>query len=153
MKYWIIGIVLLYVSISYAQERSLVFREDGKDDRVVTQVVTSEQQIKVIAELKAIKAILEEQQTQLDILIANTLGSTELEPVNIYINTATMDELLQIPGIGSVKAGTIISERGTPDIIGYKPFESWQDLMNRVTGIGPSTLADIQAAGVELDKE
>lgn len=80
----------------------------------------------------------------------DAMTDTEPQQSNVTINTATLAELKTIPGIGEVKAGAIVAERGTPGLVGYDPFDSWQDLMNRVKGIGPTTVADMRAAGVEL---
>lgn len=49
-------------------------------------------------------------------------------PVNI--NTATLEEIMALPGIGPSKAEAIVAER---------PFDAVEDL-ERVSGIGPSTI-------------
>lgn len=69
------------------------------------------------------------------------------EPVGADINSATYDELLTVGGIGPVKAGAIIAER---DASGGGLFTSWQDLQRRVSGIGPGTVADMQASGARI---
>jgi competence protein ComEA len=51
----------------------------------------------------------------------------------ININRATVDELMQLPGIGPKRAEQIMQERRK------KPFQSVDDL-RRVPGIGPKTL-------------
>lgn len=64
----------------------------------------------------------------------------------ININIASYDELLTVPGIGPVKAGSIIADRGQSG-----EYSSWADLMRRVAGVGPATIADMQAGGATLE--
>lgn len=74
-------------------------------------------------------------------------GQPEPDEVpTININTASYDELLTVPGIGPVKAGSIVAERGQNGV-----FLDWVDLMRRVSGVGPATIADIQAGGASLE--
>ena len=66
------------------------------------------------------------------------------EPANqaptfpININTATLDELQHLPGIGAVKAQSILNYREANG-----DFESIEEILN-VTGIGPSTFEGIK---------
>ena len=56
----------------------------------------------------------------------------------INLNTATLDQLETLPGIGEVIGQRIIDYRQQ-----HGPFHSVQDLLN-VSGIGPSHLADVK---------
>lgn len=65
-------------------------------------------------------------------------GSNEDNPDLININTASVDELDELPGIGPTIAQRIIDYR---DANG--PFQTIEDLLN-VSGIGPSTFEQIK---------
>lgn len=56
----------------------------------------------------------------------------------VNINTATLDQLISLPGIGSTKANAIITYRTD-----HGPFTQIDELLN-VTGIGPATLENIK---------
>lgn len=60
--------------------------------------------------------------------VATTTGA-------IDVNTASLTDLQQLPGIGATKAEAIVQDRETNG-----PFASCQDL-TRVAGIGPATVA------------
>lgn len=63
----------------------------------------------------------------------------------IAINTATGEELDACPGIGPALAKAIFSEREKAR------FTSWEDLQNRVSGMGEYKIKILQQAGVKLD--
>jgi hypothetical protein len=63
----------------------------------------------------------------------------------IAINQATEEELRLCPGIGPVMAGSIIRARTK------KTFSDWEDLQNRVSGMGTVKILRLQEAGVQLD--
>lgn len=60
----------------------------------------------------------------------------DVDPVDI--NTAGVEELDQLPGIGTVLAGRIIAYRETNG-----PFETVEDLLE-VSGIGEAKLAELE---------
>lgn len=138
-----------------AQPAAFVFRDSDGSERVVTNVVHSTQYQAMIEEQKAMKELLAEIGGKVDYLVTqhavDEFENPDVEPVKVYLNTATYEQLQTIPGIGAVKAGSIIATRGTPEVTGYNPFTSWQDLAVRVNGIGMGTVGDMQAAGVLLD--
>ena len=61
------------------------------------------------------------------------------------LNAANRAQLESAPGIGTVKAEAILSERERNG-----PFRSWADLVRRVRGIGAHTAERIRAGGLEL---
>jgi len=68
------------------------------------------------------------------------------EPKGVNINEADYEELQTVPGIGPVTAGSIVAERGQGG-----PFTNWEELQRRVSGVGPSTIANIKASGAVLE--
>jgi len=83
--------------------------------------------------------------TSIELKIDQLIAPSTSGQAVININTASYDELQAIDGIGKVKAGAIIAERGQMGI-----FTSWVDLRQRVSGVGPATIADIQASGMAV---
>jgi competence protein ComEA len=65
-------------------------------------------------------------------------GSGGAPGAKINVNTATLDQLESLPGIGEVLGQRVIDYREQ-----HGPFHSVDDLLN-VSGIGPSHLADIK---------
>jgi competence protein ComEA len=62
----------------------------------------------------------------------------------IDANTATEVELDAISGIGPALAARIVTERANG------PFESLEDLQQRVRGVGPASLRRMQEAGLQV---
>lgn len=76
------------------------------------------------------------------------LASSLLLPVSalaVDINTATVQQLQEIKGIGPKTANLIIEER---DRAGA--FESMADVSERVKGIGPKKAASLEMAGLKV---
>jgi competence ComEA-like helix-hairpin-helix protein len=67
------------------------------------------------------------------------------EDGKVNINSATLEQLAELPGIGDMLAQTIVAHRET-----YGDFSSIDDLSN-IAGIGPSTVEDLQGQ-VEVRK-
>lgn len=65
------------------------------------------------------------------------------EVLAVDVNAATADQLDGLKGIGPKTASLIVAERTRGG-----PFESLQDLGERVRGLGPKRLKDLHAAGL-----
>jgi len=77
--------------------------------------------------------------------VGEVLPTPTAGKILVNVNTASVQELTALPGIGEVKAGAIISYRESRG-----PFQAKDELMN-VDGIGPSTyegLRDLITVGV-----
>lgn len=76
------------------------------------------------------------------VLEADALGNwtviSPAQPALLNINTATVEQLVELPRIGSVRAQAIVNHRAT-----HGPFNSVDEL-DDVPGIGPSTLNAIR---------
>jgi competence ComEA-like helix-hairpin-helix protein len=72
----------------------------------------------------------------------SVLLPTFVTPEPIDVNSATLDELIVLPGIGPALAQRIIDYRAE-----HGPFESMEDL-ERVNGIGPQTVENIRDEAV-----
>lgn len=73
------------------------------------------------------------------------LPPSDLSPITLRLNpnTATLDELLSIPGMGSARATALISHRTSQIADGIPtPYQSPQDL-SKIRGFGPSSLSRI----------
>lgn len=80
------------------------------------------------------------------IALAASLSLFSPSPVHaLDVNTATQAELRALRGIGPKTAQIIIEERSRGG-----RFESFEDLSDRVKGIGPKKAASLQAAGLTL---
>ena len=63
----------------------------------------------------------------------------------VEVNKATEAELDGVKGIGPVTSKLIVSERKKGE------FKSWQDLIDRVKGVGESSAAKFSAEGVTVN--
>ena len=133
--------LLLVFTMSYAQDEAVPLTVETKETPyIVIDTALYEQ----IAQLDAKANLILDELA----LIKSHLGIGEpAAPVTaININTATYAELLTVPGIGPIKAGSIIADRGQGGA-----FADWADMMKRVSGVGPATIADMQAGGAILE--
>lgn len=64
-------------------------------------------------------------------------GSLAVAAQPLDVNKATSEQLADLPGIGPAKAAAIVAARAE------RPFSSVDDL-ERVKGIGPSTVAELR---------
>ncbi|OVZ64317.1 hypothetical protein CDO44_02825 [Pigmentiphaga sp. NML080357] len=65
----------------------------------------------------------------------------------VDVNTATQSQLETVRGIGPKTAATIMQERRRGG-----PFLSFEDLAERVRGLGAKRLQKLRAAGLALDR-
>ena len=63
------------------------------------------------------------------------------------LNTATAEQLKELRGVGPRTAQIIVQERNRAG-----PFESLEDLSDRVRGIGPKRLQALQTAGLRVSE-
>lgn len=81
------------------------------------------------------------------ILLMSVLSLTAFSVSAVDLNQASAAELRQIKGIGPKTAENIIAERTRGG-----PFDSLQDLSDRVKGIGPKRLVNLETSGLKVDK-
>lgn len=67
-------------------------------------------------------------------------------PSKVVINKADRSRLMACPGIGPVTADRIIAARRDG------PFLSWDDLQQRVPGLGRTKIGQLRIDGVRLDE-
>ena len=65
----------------------------------------------------------------------------------LELNAATAEQLKELRGVGPRTAQIIVQERNRAG-----PFESLEDLSDRVRGIGPKRLQALQAAGLRVSE-
>ena len=110
-----------------------------QDEMVI--IIYSRDEVSRFREVKEIEKQVNDKCSQVDenSLINNAcIESSTNTPSKISINTATLEELMTLPGIGESKAKDIINYRETNG-----PFTSIEDLL-KIKGIGESILAKIK---------
>ena len=145
----IIAVILGIVSIAYGQDATYVSAVPIEVEYIDGDVVISQIGERLLAVTdKGLHAKIDTLIERVATLEATLLSQADLQPSGpaVNINTASYDELLTVPGVGPVKAGSIIAERGQGGL-----FVDWEDLRQRVSGVGPSTIADMQAGGAVLE--
>ena len=66
----------------------------------------------------------------------------------VDVNTATQSQLEAVRGVGPKTAAALVQERRRGG-----PFSSFQDLAERVRGLGEKRLQKLRAAGLTLDRQ
>jgi DNA uptake protein ComE-like DNA-binding protein len=62
----------------------------------------------------------------------------------VDLNSASIDQLKNVGGLGEDRARRIVQER---------PFDSWDDLKNKVEGFSDTLVDDLKQAGARLDRK
>ena len=109
------------------------------DEMVI--IIYSREEVSNFIETKQTEQVREEKCIQKDenALINNAcISQTEIITGKVSINTATLEQLQTLPGIGEAKAKDIITYREQNG-----PFENIEDIM-KVSGIGESLFAQIK---------
>jgi len=79
-------------------------------------------------------------------LAAAVPSALAADATRVDVNTATVEQLTSLPGIGAAKAAAIVEERSK------SPFVSVADL-ERVRGIGPALVAELEKHVVVSSKQ
>lgn len=80
-------------------------------------------------------------------VILKSLSLTKTGGEGVFINEATFDELVKLPGVGSVTASLIIQERE------IRKFNDWDDIIERVKGMGTGKVENLKSLGVRVNVE
>lgn len=80
-------------------------------------------------------------------IILKSLSLTKTGGEGVFINEATFDELVKLPGVGSVTASLIIQERE------IRKFNDWDDIIERVKGMGTGKVENLKSLGVRVNVE
>lgn len=67
-------------------------------------------------------------------------GQTHHEKRRVNLNTATIDEIADLPMVGRERAEAIMNSR---------PFRSWEDV-ERIPGFSTGMIDDLQSGGAEI---
>lgn len=62
----------------------------------------------------------------------------------VDVNKATRAELEALPGVGTALSARVLAERQKA------PFRNWNDLIQRVRGIGPGSAVKLSSAGLTV---
>lgn len=71
-------------------------------------------------------------------------AATPVAAAPVDVNKANQAELESIKGIGAALSGRILQARASGN------FKSWDDLIDRVAGVGPGSAARYSAAGLTV---
>lgn len=153
MKKEYLWIVLLLVYFMFIKEAEVVYLPCESSGNVVVEIkgeveypgiyeVSDDTRVFSIIE----RAVLTTDANIIDVDMARTVIDEEtivipsiydFQPSLIDINTATVDELLSLPGLGETKVEAILTYRE------FQEFSSVEELL-KVNGIGESTLENIR---------
>jgi competence protein ComEA len=77
--------------------------------------------------------------------IATLLAAVSMAAAaGVDVNKATQAELEAVPGVGPALAGRVLAERQKA------PFKDWQDMIQRVRGVGEGSAAKLSKAGLTV---
>ncbi|MFC5428151.1 ComEA family DNA-binding protein [Paraburkholderia denitrificans] len=80
------------------------------------------------------------------LLVALGLSLSALMASAVEVNTADETALESVKGIGPAHAKAILDERAK-----HGPFKDADDLVNRVKGVGPKSVLNLEAAGLTIN--